>query len=59
MFVAVKCVEMILPNNYIGLFVMICVGGAVYLLELLITKDPMLEQGKNLILKKVGKDNGI
>lgn len=50
---------MILPNNYIGLFVMICVGGVVYLLELLITKDSMLKQGKNLILKKVGKDNGI
>lgn len=55
MFGIVKGVGMVLPNNSIGLLIMICVGGIVYLFELLITKDPILEQGKNLVLRKVGK----
>ena len=55
MFATVWGLGRVLPLNAFSLVVMIMVGIAVYLLELIITKDEMLRLGINMIRKKVRK----
>lgn len=55
MFAIVWGLGRVLPLNAFSLVVMVIVGIAVYLLELIITKDDMLRLGINMIRKKVKK----
>ena len=51
MMIAVRYIGTFLPKTVIGVVVMILFGGIVYLIELIITKDPMIKMGKNLFKK--------
>ena len=55
MMFAVLGVGMIVQKNAIGLVIMIIIGAIVYTGELLITKDPMVKMGLELINKKRNK----
>lgn len=55
MFVATWGTGKLLPNGDGYLIIMIAVGTVVYGLELIITKDPMLMTGFEMVKKKVGR----
>lgn len=55
MFVAIWGVSKVLPEGLPSLVIMVFIGGVVYLLELVITRDEMLWLGMSMIMKKVRK----
>lgn len=58
MFAAVKFVDYSLPQGILGLAAMILVGIIVYAAELLITRDPLLKMGKQMLKRrKAGRNN--
>lgn len=52
MFLAVWGAGKWLPDGTLSLLVMIGIGGVVYLTELILTRDPLLKTGRQMILKK-------
>lgn len=59
MFLIVWEVGKILPSGVVPLVVMIIIGMTVYFAELLITRDELIEMGKNMFLKKVRKSKNV
>lgn len=55
MFIIVCGMGKILPNNEISLIIMILTGVIIYILELLISKDEMLQLGLRMLLKSKKK----
>ena len=55
MYLAVWGIGKVLPSDSIYMIVMIAMGGIVYGLELLVTKDEMLWQGIDMIKGKLFK----
>ncbi len=53
MFAIVRVCDRILPSGVISLVVMVVVGVLVYLLELVFTKDELLQRGLDMVMKKV------
>lgn len=58
MFIVVKLCDSLLPAGILGLAGMILIGIAIYAVELLVTKDPLLKMGMQMInRRKAGKNN--
>ncbi|MBR3630539.1 MAG: flippase, partial [Oscillospiraceae bacterium] len=59
MFVCVMLVGKVLPDKSWAMLVMVAVGIAVYVLELLVTKDNLVKIGYDMVQKKLSRRSGV